>query len=336
NLESVYWLYNRTGDRWLLDLGTKIHKATAHWSDGVANWHGVNISQGFREPAVYFLQARDKRLLEAAERNYQTVMGTYVQFPGGGFAADENCRAGHTDPHQGMETCSWVEFLHSFEMLTKISGNPLWADRCEEVAFNSLPAALTADQKALHYLTGANMVQLDKKNHAPGVQNSGTMLSFSPFAVYRCCQHNVSHGWPYYAEELWLATGDGGLCASLYAASEVTAKVADGTAVTVTEATDYPFSDTVRLKGGTKAPVKFPLYLRVPRWSARPELRVNGTEPHGEGKAGEYLVIEREWRDGDTVTLKLPMSLDVKTWAKNGDSVSVHYGPLAFALKIGE
>jgi len=66
------------------------------------------------------------------------------------------------DPRQGFETCGIVEFMHSFEMLTKISGNPLWADRCEELAFNSLPAALTPDLKALHYLTCPNQVQLDK------------------------------------------------------------------------------------------------------------------------------------------------------------------------------
>src|SRR5205807_9950091 len=47
NLESVYWLYNRTGDKWLLDLANKIHKATANWTDGIPDWHGVNISQGF-------------------------------------------------------------------------------------------------------------------------------------------------------------------------------------------------------------------------------------------------------------------------------------------------
>jgi len=41
------------------------------------------------------------------------------------------------------------------------------------------------------------MVQLDKANKAPGIENSGTMLSYSPFQVYRCCQHNISHGWPY-------------------------------------------------------------------------------------------------------------------------------------------
>jgi len=41
--------------------------------------------------------------------------------------------------------------MHSFEMLLKISGNPLWADRCEDIAVNSFPAALTPDEKGLHY-----------------------------------------------------------------------------------------------------------------------------------------------------------------------------------------
>src|SRR5262249_40843838 len=216
------------------------------------------------------------------------------------------------------------------------SGNPLWADRCEEVAFNSLPAALTADQKALHYLTGANMVQLDKKNHAPGVQNSGTMLSYSPFAVYRCCQHNVSHGWPYYAEELWLATADRGLCASLYAPCEVEAKVRDGTTVRITEETDYPFGETIRLKLALPHAVRFPLYLRVPRSSKIPSLKFNGQAMAGEAEPLSYIVVDQQWKDGDTVTLQLPMSLAVRTWTKNQNAVSVDYGPLTFSLKIGE
>ena len=72
------------------------------------------------------------------------------------------------------------------------------------------------------------------------------MVSYSPYEVYRCCQHNVSHGWPYYAEELWLATPDNGLCASLYSACQVSAKAGDGAAVKITEETDYPFRDTVK------------------------------------------------------------------------------------------
>ena len=145
NIESIYWLYNRTGEPWLLDLARKIHENMVDWTTDVPNWHNVNIAQGFREPAVFYQQAQDRKFLAATERNYDKVMTLYGQFPGGGFAGDENCRPGYTDPRQGFETCGMVEFMHSFEMLTKISGNPLWADRCEDMAVNSLPAALTPD-----------------------------------------------------------------------------------------------------------------------------------------------------------------------------------------------
>ncbi|HEX4646968.1 MAG TPA: beta-L-arabinofuranosidase domain-containing protein, partial [Verrucomicrobiae bacterium] len=335
-IETAYWLYNRTGELWLLDLAKKIHDHMENWTSGVHNWHNVNIAQGFREPGVYYLQARDEKFLRAAERNYDTVMDTYGQFPGGGFAGDENCRPGFTDPRQGFETCGIVEFMHSFEMLTKISGDPVWADRCEDLAFNSLPAAVTPDWKGLHYLTCANQVRLDRNNHAPEIQNDGTMFSYSPFEVYRCCQHNVSHGWPYYAEELWLATTDRGLCASLYAATEVSAKVGEGSTVKITEETDYPFSDTIKLRISASAPTKFPLYLRIPRWCEKPAIKINGRSVSPKAGSLSYAIIDREWKDADTVTLRLPMQVAVKKWEKNHRAVSVNYGPLSFSLKIGE
>jgi hypothetical protein len=338
NLETAYWLYNRTPDRsgWLLDLARKIHQHMEDWTGGVHNWHNVNIAQGFREPGVFYLQGRDPKYLQAAGRNYQTVMELYGQFPGGGFAGDENCRPGYDDPRQGFETCGIVEFMHSFEMLTKISGHPLWSDRCEEIALNSFPAALTPDWKGLHYLTCANQVLLDRANHAPGVENSGAMFSYSPFEVYRCCQHNVSHGWPYYAEELWLATHDRGLCASLYAASEVNAKVGDGTAVKIFEETDYPFRDAISLKISTPKPVAFPLYLRVPRWCHKLTLDINGQPQRVPAQPLSYLRLERTWKNGDTVRLTLAMQVSVRRWEKNHQAASVDYGPLTFSLEIGE
>ena len=334
NIETAYWLYNRTGDPALLELARKIHEHMARWDSGVINWHNVNVAQGFREPGVYYQQAGDRKLLDAAERNYQQVMGLYGQFPGGGFAGDENCRPGFGDPRQGFETCGIVEFMHSFEMLTKISGNPIWADRCEELAFNSLPASLTPDLKALHYLTCANQVQLDKSNKSPGIENDGTMFSYSPGAVYRCCQHNVSHGWPYYAEELWLATPDRGLCASLYSSSEVKAKVGEGALVRISEQTDYPFDETITFKLTLAQSVKFPFYLRIPRWCSTPLLEVNREIRHLNAHPLSYAVVERTWQNGDTVTLHLPMNLSVRRWEKNQNAASVDYGPLTFSLKI--
>ena len=335
NLESVYWLYNRTGEAWLLDLAQKIHRWGANWAGGIHGDHGVDFSQGFREPAEYYLQSGDRKDLDAAERNYRTVMDVYGQFPGGGHAADENRRPGYVDPRQGFETCSWVEFMRSFQMLTKISGNPLWADRCEEIAFNSFPASMTPDLKGLHYLTAPNQPQLDRLDKSPGIGNGGPMFIYSPWE-FTCCQHNVSHGWPYYAEELWLATADSGLCASLYAASEVTAKVGDGTAVTVAETTDYPFCDTIRLTLTAAKSVRFPLYLRIPRWCQQPAISLNGRAVATTAGPLCYVRIERTWNPGDSVLLRLPMTLGVRQWTKNHNAVSVDYGPLSFSLKIGE
>jgi hypothetical protein len=336
NLESVYWLYNRTGEKWLLDLAHKIHKHTARWDEGVINQHGVNITQGFREPAEYWMQTGDAKHLKATYDDYDWVMQRYGQMPGGMFVADENFRPGSDDPRGGAETCSMVEFMHSCETLARITGDPAWLDRCEDVAFNSLPAALTPDLKGLHYVTCPNQVRLDPHDKSPAIQNGGTMFSYSPFQVYRCCQHNVSHGWPYYAEEAWLATSDNGLAPVLYSPSEVTAKVGqDGAQVTIAEETKYPFGDTIEFKVSAVKAVKFPLYLRIPGWCRAPALLVAG-QPMVMFARGGYIVLDREWKDGDAVTLRLPMDVRLRRWERNGNSVSVDRGPLTYSLAIGE
>lgn len=335
NLESIYWLYNRTGEPFLLDLARVIHERTVDWTGGIASWHGVNICQGFREPGEYYIQSKDTNFLDAAYRNYRTVIDLYGQQPGGMFGADENCRRGYDGPRQAAETCSMVEFMHSFEMLLKICGDPLWADRCEEVAFNSLPASMTVDLKALHYLTAPNMIQLDGGNKSPALQNRGCMLAFTPHR-YRCCQHNVSHGWPYYAEELWLATADNGLCASLYAPSTVKALVGQGTEVTINEVTRYPFGEKIRFEIALQEKTRFPLYVRIPRWCRAAALSVNGKAVDVRPDPLSYVRIERSWQGGDQVELCLPMTIDVKKWDKCGGCVSVSRGPLSYALKIGE
>lgn len=335
-LDSVLWLYNHTGEAWLLDLARIVHERTADWTGGIPTWHGVNICQGFREPAQFWQVAKDIRYLHATVRNYATVMDIYGQMPGGMFAADENCRPGYTGPQQAAETCSMAEFIKSHAMLVRVTGDGIWADRAEEVAFNSLPAAFTPDYKALHYLTAPNMVQLDRGNKAPFLQNAGTMLSYEPFETYRCCQHNHGLGWTSFAEHLWMATPNNGLAAILYAPCEVTAKVGDGTPVRIVVDTDYPFDETVRIAVQTRKPVRFPLALRIPTWCEGASVQVNNRRLKGTAKPNSFAIVEREWRDGDKVLLSLPMRLTVKVWEKQRNSISVRYGPLWFSLKIGE
>lgn len=339
NLLSVIWLYNRTGDSFLLDLCKKIHRCTANWmqESGLPNWHNVNVAECFREPAEWYLVSGDKAALKATYNNYWLIRRIYGQVPGGMFGSDENCRHGYIDPRQGTETCGFVEQMLSDEILMAQTGDLLWMENLEDVAFNDYPAALTEDMRALRYITCPNQVQADANNHHPGIDNSGPFFCMNPFSS-RCCQHNHAMGWPYYAENMVLASADGGAALLIYGDCTAKIKVADGQEVTLDEQTHYPFSEDIRvtlsgLKKNTAA--TFPLYLRIPTWTCGAHVTVNGETVNTKVQSG-LLRISRKWQNGDEVCLHFPMQLTKRVWTLNKNSISVNYGPLTMSLKIKE
>ena len=336
NLYTVLWLYNRTGDKFLLDLAHKIHRNTADWCQptSLPNWHNVNIAECFREPATYYMLTGDKAMLHASYNVQHLIRRTFGQVPGGMFGSDENARLGYIDPRQGVETCGMVEQMASDEIMLRFTGDPYWAENCEDVAFNTYPAAVMPDFRSLRYITSPNMVQSDSENHSPGIANSGPFLSMNPFSS-RCCQHNHSQGWPYYSENLVYATPDNGMAFVMYAACTADVKVADNKKVTVTETTNYPFDENITITID-KGKAEFPLYLRIPTWTKNAEVYVNGEKQTVTPVSGKYSCISREWKKGDSVSLRVPMSLSMRRWQVNKNSVSVDYGPLTLSLKIKE
>lgn len=165
--------------------------------------------------------------------------------------------------------------MASDEIMLLISGDPYWADHLEDVAFNSYPASLMPDYRALRYLTCPNMAISDSRNHHPGLDNSGPFLAMNPFSS-RCCQHNHGFGWPYYVEHLVLATPDNGVAAVLYNSCKANVKVGDGTEITLREQTNYPFEEMTRFTVGTSENVSFPFYLRIPSWCKNASVLING------------------------------------------------------------
>ncbi len=100
-------------------------------------------------------------------------------------------------------------------------------------------------------------------------------------------------------------------------------------------ATQYPFggeatlSFTALAKAGT-----FPVALRVPGWAKTAELLVNG-KPVQAARAGGYAIVERRWRAGDTVTIRLPMELRLESTPGDAQTVAVLRGPLVLAGDLG-
>jgi hypothetical protein len=333
NLASIHWLYNRTGDGWLLDLGDLVFRQTVDWTARFTGkyeaWHGVNTAMGVKQPGVWYEQSGERRYLDAVDAGLQHLMTAHGQVQGM-FSGDEMLHG--TDPTHGIETCAVVEYLHSLETLLPITGRVDHADRIERVAYNALPAALSPRFAGRHYYQSPNEIACSR-----GYRNFSTPYADATMVGlrtgYPCCTANLHQGWPKLVAHLWMATPDGGLAAVVYGPCTVRARVGSGVAVRFTEDTAYPFEESVRLAYDGPAGTAFPLELRIPTWAVGAAAAVNG-EPLAAAMPGTMLRVERAWRPGDRVVLTLPMPLAVSRWHEQ--SAAIERGPLVFALRRRE
>ena len=341
-LYSCFWLYNITGNDVLLATAKKINDNTANWKQEstLPTWHNVNIAQCFRQPAIWWMLSRNEADKYATYNDFWLVRACFGQVPGGMWGGDENSRMGYVDPRQGIETCGIFEQMTSDMILFRITGDLSWADHAEDVAFNTAPAAVMPDFKALRYITCPNQPISDSANHSPGIQNAGPFMAMNPFSS-RCCQHNHSHGWPYYIENLWTATPDGGLAATLYGASQVNAVVGEGNGILVklVETTNYPFDDDVRISVSLPDGVDFatfPLYIRVPKWCNSASVAINNAKLDVAPQPQKWVRVERKWKNGDEIVATFPQKASFRKWDQNKGCVSIDVGPLTYSLKIKE
>ena len=135
NLASVYWLYNHTGDPELLTLAEKIHRRTADWTDGVPDWHNVNMTQAFGGPATYYQQSHDQKHLAAAERNWAQIRSMFGQVPAvpvgltadaAGVMPEQWCR-GLYQPGLAGATDGVGDLAHGFVRFEKIAAIDAYA-----------------------------------------------------------------------------------------------------------------------------------------------------------------------------------------------------------------
>ncbi len=334
NTASVHWLYNRTGDPQLLKLGELLASQTYDWtSDFLASEpirsHVVNLSQGYKQPGIWYAQCKDQRFRDAVYAGLDNAMRFHGRADGMHSGDEAEAGLGST---RGTELCAVVEFMLSMETLLGVLGDPALADRLERATFNALPTLISADWKSHQYFCQPNQVLCTREKHNFSTDH-GDDLTFGALAGYPCCATNMHMGWPMLVQHMWMATPDNGLAAVVYGPCEVTARVADGQEVTVVEETNYPFGSRITLTVRTREPVTFPLKLRIPEWCREASMRVAGKAGPA-GKPGAFVAVHRTWSDGDEVVLDLPMQ--IKATRRENDSVAIERGPLVFALPVAE
>lgn len=344
NMLAAQWLYNRTGEAFLLDLVELLHGQSFDWTDifthfpfwrpYTANYdlraHVVNVAMALKEPALYALLSGNPAHRTAARKGIETLMLYHGQV-NGLFSGDEMLAGTH--PSQGTELCAVVEYMFTLEHLVWIFGDGFYADMLEKVAFNALPAAISPDWRSHQYDQQANQVlcTLAKRNWTANGDESN-LFGLEP--NYGCCTVNMHQGWPKFASHQWMASSDGGLAAVSYAPCRVSSAVADGMPVMLNVETGYPFSDKIAIAIQPTHTAHFPLYLHIPGWCTIPSLSVNGQPVDVITGDTGYVRLDREWQPGDVIQLSLPMQARIER--RGQGAISVQRGPLVFALPIKE
>ena len=344
-LIPVYYLYERGGDAWLLDLARTLkaqgfdYPAFYRGEDvtlstprrGLWTWakHVVNTGMAVKGGALAWrLTGADEDRTEPARMI--ALLDRYHGQVTGMFTGDE-CLAGK-NPLQGSELCSVVEFLYSLETALGVLGDPALGDRLERVAFNALPATFTPDMWAHQYDQQNNQVQCTLNPDHMWTTNGPESNLYGLEPNFGCCTSNMHQGWPKFAAHLWMRTPDEGIAAVAYAPSEARFE-SRGIPVTVVLDTDYPFRETLDVSVTAERAATFPLVLRVPGWAEGATVRIGGGAEQ-KMQPGTFHRIAREWRGTTRVALRFPMRPTVTL--RYNEAAAIERGPLVYSLSPAE
>ena len=221
-------------------------------------------------------------------------------------------QANTTNEKIQQETCVTVTLMKFMYQLTLLTGDSKYADAFEISLYNAYLGALNTENVVEPMIVKEHpdwiIEPLPFDSYSPltaGTRGNGIggLRRMSDLHYYGCCACIGSAGLGLVPKMQLMAMEDG-FAVNLYINGKVRSKTPTGQPVTLAFDTAYPRHGRIDLKIELKTPEVFTLKLRNPRWSKKTELTVNEEDfPVSKG----YIGIEREWKDGDTLSLVLDM-----------------------------
>ena len=230
------------------------------------------------------------------------------------------------------ETCAGLALAFFANQMLKIERRSEYADVMERVLYNGAISGMDLTGTAFFYVNPLEVVpeacKLDqRKVHVQPVRQkwfgcaccppnlARTVSSITDYAVHQTETEIFQH---------------------LYLAGELDCTLS-GVPVHIELDGNYPWDGKLSFTVSPQSPVTFTYGLRIPGWCEEEYiLRVNGEVTEQQPENG-YVLLEREWQPGDTVTLSLPMRAK-RIWANRNvredvGKVAVQRGPIVYCLE---
>ena len=340
-LEPVVWLYRATNERkyldfasWIVedmdkpdtssriirdalagvDVGDRVTGSNNFWFQSSRKaYEMMSCYQGLLE--FYGVTGR-KDCLDAAVAAAKSIAATEINIAGGS-SAHENWYHGARNQTRvfeyEQETCVVTTWLRLCEKLLSVTGDSFWADELERCFYNAYLASLRRD--------GGAFVQYNPLMGTRHLGEDHCRLHTN------CCNANGPRGFLAFLRAFLSATPDGAAL-NFYASGTASVDLPNnGGRVTIEGYTDYPKASAVHLRNRSATTRSFTLKLRIPRWSEKTVVRVNG-QGVKDVKPGSYLSLAREWKPGDHIDLFFDLSPRVH---ELDGYVAFTAGPIALA-----
>ena len=290
--------------------------------------HAVRAMYLYSGMADIAAEYGDDSLTDALEILWDDLTGRQMYLTGGigPAASNEGFTAAYDLPNATAyaETCASIGLAFWASRMLGRGPDRRFGDILERALYNGALAGLSQDGTTFFY---ENPLESHGNHHR-------WIWHHCP-----CCPPNIARIIGAIGTYMY-GVSDHAVAVHLYGESTARLTVS-GAALTLTQSGDYPWAETVTFGIGLDRPARFALHLRLPDWATTTDLKVNGAAVAATpaGDTG-YLTIERDWADGDSVTLHLPMTARLihphpRVRADTG-RVALMRGPLVYCAEAAD
>lgn len=261
----------------------------------------------------------------------------------GGIGTHQYGDEGFGDPYllpnkTYCESCSSIGHVFWQHRMNLLKGNAKYVDVMELVLYNSALSGMSLKGDGFFYQN-----PLESKDGQERLEWIGLA----------CCPTNLARFTPQVGGYVYAQTDDQ-LLVNLFAAGEATVTMDNGSAVKITQETNYPWAGKVKLTVTPDTTGDFSIGLRIPTWATghplpgdlyrfadggtpQVTLAVNGETVAATPGTDGYVQLKRTWKSGDIIELNLPMEprrvLSHENVLANKGKVALMRGPVVYCLE---